>query len=364
MKKACSILLCLLLCFSLQLGAFADSANLKTVVPSTHEITVSFNYGGYILNNGRRLQNPETITVDRFANLGLDVVCLHDSHLKKVTVNGVDVTDQVRYGQLKLNEISTDMDIVFTFEKCDDAEHGGGSTNPNDPSNPGGSTNPNDPSNPGGSTNPNDPSNPGGSTNPNDPSNPGDHDHQGDPCTHMGMSGHVHRGEDPFPKAHLDFNFGDITADADKDGAYNADDVKDGFYVVEISDEDGTVAGSANFSVHVDPNATEVTVDVLEDGTQLVTVPENTEHLYLDFVVNADGTVIVVPGQAPVEPVPEEPTTEKHFITDNPVISTTGALIREYPLVAGGIFLLTFFLLLLIIARRKDEDEEEEPTRV
>ena len=337
MKKACSIFLSLLLCVFLQIGVFAESTTLSTVVPSTHEITVSFNYGGYILKDGTRLTNGETFTVNRFDDVTLNIACLKDSHLKKVTNNGVDVTDQVLYGQLKLEDIATDMDIVFTFEKCEDADHGG-TTDPTDPNDP---------------TDPDDPTNPGGPTDPSDPGH--DHDGEGDPCTHMGMSGNVFNGDDPFPNAHLDINFGDIATDADDEGQYEIDDIKDGFYYVEISDEDGNVVGSTYFSVTTDPNATEVTVVVLEDGTQLVIVPENYEHLYLDFIVNADGSVTVVPGSAPKEPGTDVGT---------PNIPITGALIMQYPLISGGIFLFMFFLILFIIIRRRDEEEEEEPARV
>ena len=52
MKKVASVFLALLLCFGIQLGAFADSATLKTVVPDTHEITVAYNDGGYVLRDG------------------------------------------------------------------------------------------------------------------------------------------------------------------------------------------------------------------------------------------------------------------------------------------------------------------------
>lgn len=299
MKKTCSILLSVLLCVLLQVGVFAESTTLSTVVPSTHEITVSFNYGGYILKDGTRLANGETFTVNRFDDVTLNVLCLKDSHLKQVTVNGVDVTDQVLYGQLKLINIATDMDVVFTFEKCEDADHDGG----------------------------------------------------GDTCTHMSMSGNVFRGDNPFPNTHLDINFGDITADANENGQYEIDEIKDGFYYVEISDENGNVAGSTQFSITIDPNATEVTVTVLEDGTQLVIVPADCEHLYLDFIVNEDGSVTVVPGSAP-----EEPGTNVVI----PSIPSTSALIMEHPFISCGILLLTFFLILFIILRRRDDEEEEE----
>ncbi len=48
MKKACSVLLSVLLIFTMQLCVFAEAGEigktqLKTVVPSTHEITVTYN---------------------------------------------------------------------------------------------------------------------------------------------------------------------------------------------------------------------------------------------------------------------------------------------------------------------------------
>ena len=49
MKKACSAVLCVLLCFALQIGVFAEGMELKTVVPEQHEITITYNEGGYVL---------------------------------------------------------------------------------------------------------------------------------------------------------------------------------------------------------------------------------------------------------------------------------------------------------------------------
>ena len=51
MKKACSVLLSVLLIFTMQLCVFAEAGEigktqLKTVVPNTHEITVTYNDGG------------------------------------------------------------------------------------------------------------------------------------------------------------------------------------------------------------------------------------------------------------------------------------------------------------------------------
>lgn len=317
MKKACSAVLCLLLCCALQLGVFGlGSVEVSTVVPSEHEITVTYNEGGYVLLEGEILPSGTTLTVERFDDLTLDVICQSADHLKSVVINGEDVTDQMLYGQLSLTDVHTDMDIVFTFEKCADAK-------PLDPSDP--------------------------DYDPEDPNKGADE------CVHFDVSGGVYRGDEPFPNAGLVFDFGEIETSADEDGAYAVDDIKDGFHTVTIYNPDGTVAGGTDFSVTVSDTATEVTVTKLPDGTQLVTVPEGVESILLDFIVNEDGTVTIVPG---TESEPEAP------ITDIPIISQTGALIREYPVAAGATLVLLFggIPFLFFLLRRKKKEEADENT--
>ena len=168
---------------------------------------------------------------------------------------------------------------------------------------------------------------------------------------HYALSGGVYRGDDPYPNAGLVFDFGEIETAANEDGEYAVDDIKDGYHTVTVYDPDGTVAGTANFSVTESETATEVTVTKLPDGTQLVTVPAGTESILLDFVVNDDGTVTLVPGTEPEVP-----------ITENPIITQTGALIREYPVAAGATLVLIFGgipFLFFLLGRKKKQQEEE-----
>ena len=336
MKKVCSVFLALLLCFGIQLGAFADSATLKTVVPDTHEITVAYNDGGYVLRDGSVVQNGAAFSVARFDTLRLDVIAKMDSHLKSVRINGQDVTDQLAYGQLTIDSVNTDMHIVFTFEKCADAE------NPTDPDEP--TTDPDEPT-----------------------TEPGGGDHHGDPCIRMAMSGHVYHGEDdPMPGAQLVFDLGEFEATADEDGAYRVDVIKDGYHTVSIYDKDGNRAGEEGFSVTVSDSATEMTVVRLANGTQLVTVPAGTKQIYLNFVVQDDGSILLQPDEAPTAPVPEEPTTTPDdggkTDTNIPIISQTGAILRENPVLAAVLFVFAAFLILLPILRRKKDDEAEDET--
>ena len=380
MKKVAGVFLALLLCFGMQLGAFADSATLKTVVPDTHEITVAYNDGGYVLRDGSVVQNGAAFSVARFDSLRFDVIAKMDSHLKSVRINGQDVTDQLAYGQLTIDSVNTDMHIVFTFEKCADAE------NPTDPDEP--TTDPDEPTTepgettePGGepTTDPGETTEPGGepttepggepTTEPGgEPTTePGGGDHHGDPCIRMAMSGHVYHGEDdPMPGAKLVFDLGEFEATADEDGAYRVDVIKDGYHTVSIYDKDGNLAGEEGFSVTVSDSATEMTVVRLENGTQLVTVPAGTEQIYLNFVVQDDGSILLQPDEAPTAPVPEEPTTTPDdggkTDTNIPIISQTGAILRENPVLAAVLFVFAAFLILLPILRRKKDDEAEDET--
>lgn len=347
MKKACSVLLSVLLIFTMQLCVFAEAGEigktqLKTVVPSTHEITVTYNDGGYVLKDGNLIASGAKFAVDRFDSLSLGAVAKLDSHLERVTVNGKDYTDKMQYGMLRFDSVTTDMNIVFTFKKC---------FGPTEPT-----TNPTEPTEPTRPTEPTAPTDPSGTTNPG-----GEHE---DPCVRMGMKGNVYRGKNLFPGAKLDIDLGEIKAEAGKDGAYSVDVIKDGFHVVTITDENGEVAGKTTFSVSVSDTATETTVIKLDDGSQIAVVPKGTNTLWLDFVVNDDGTVTIVPGTSVEEPTSEAPVTKPsdsgNPITNIPVISKTGELIRENPLVAAVIFLCGLSLIFFIILRKKRKDDEEE----
>ena len=386
MKKVCSVFLALLLCFGIQLGAFADSATLKTVVPDTHEITVAYNDGGYVLRDGSVVQNGAAFSVARFDSLRFDVIAKMDSHLKSVRINGQDVTDQLAYGQLTIDSVNTDMHIVFTFEKCADAENPTDpdepttdpdepTTEPGETTEPGGepTTDPGETTEPGGepTTDPGETTEPGGepTTEPGgEPTTePGGGDHHGDPCIRMAMSGHVYHGEDdPMPGAKLVFDLGEFEATADEDGAYRVDVIKDGYHTVSIYDKDGNLAGEEGFSVTVSDSATEMTVVRLANGTQLVTVPAGTKQIYLNFVVQDDGSILLQPDEAPTAPVPEEPTTTPDdggkTDTNIPIISQTGAILRENPVLAAVLFVFAAFLILLPILRRKKDDEAEDET--
>ncbi len=344
MKKISSAVLAVLLCICLSLGAFAADVQVSTVVPNIHEITITYNEGGYILYQNNTLASESTITVERFDDVVLSVICKADSHLKAVTVNGEDVTDDVLHGKLTLADVSTDMDVVFTFEKCDDVPPVG----PDDPDY--------------------------------DPSNP---DKPGDHCDHIAMHGGIYKDGKPFTDAKLEIDFGEIEVTPDGKYSYKVDEIKDGFHTVTIKNPDGTPAGKTYFAIEIDENAKESSVTILSDGTQLITVPKGTKEIFLNFEVHGNGGLPdgVTPGVDPndpdkkpngdwteitlgkeTEPSPENPSKPEKpdKPIKNPIFPNTDAFIRENPLLVGILLSFSFFLFLFVIIRRRKKDEEEE----
>ena len=167
MKKACSVLLSVLLIFTMQLCVFAEAVEigktqLKTVVPNTHEITVTYNDGGYVLKDGNLIASGAKFAVDRFDSLSLGAVAKLDSHLERVTVNGKDYTGKLQYGMLRFDSVTTDMNIVFTFKKCFGPTEP--TTNPTEPTEPTRPTEPTAPTDPTRPTEPTAPTDPSGTT--------------------------------------------------------------------------------------------------------------------------------------------------------------------------------------------------------
>lgn len=302
MKKAYSLLLCVLLCALLPVCSFADdTVQLRTVVPAEHEITVSYNNGGYVLYRGEKIESGTKLTVPRHDVLALDVLCAADAHLQSVTVNGKDATALMQYGRLTLPSVSTDVYIAFDFAPCS-------------------------------------------------PDNP-EPEYQ-DPCVRLSLSGgvYVETVKNPLIGALLTFDY-DLSAETGKNGKYSISAIKDGRHLVTIRDADGKTVGKEVFVIAASDEVQTPTVERLTDGTQILRVPADAKSAEVDFFVEADGSVTLKPVEKTDKP-----------ITDNPIISTTGALLREYPAVAGAALGLSFLLLLLLFVRRRKQSAEDAPT--
>lgn len=351
MKKIRCVAVAVLLCICLSLSAAAESAQIKTTVPSIHSVSVRYNEGGTIVYQGVPIASETVFTVERFGSAVMGIVCNPDSHLKSVTVNGEDGAELIKGGILTLTDIHTDTEVVFTFQKCEDVGKG----DPDDPD-----------------------------------YDPDEKDH----CTTIEMVGKVYYDEDEMPDARLELDFGKIGAVTDKKGNYEIEKIKDGYHTVKIYDKNGEVAGESDFSIEISESAVKITILRLTNGTQLITVPEGTDRIRLNFIVHSknneedttgggtgdlppeddkkDNIEIVIgedevtppePTTKPKEPTtkPAEPTTEPSKPSKPSKIPSTGLFLAENPAILGTVTIALFFIILLpIFKRRKKEQEEQE----
>ena len=246
MKKALALLLCLLLACGCCLPALAaDGAGqsgmtLSTLVPDTHAVQVHYNQGGYVMVNGALCEDGCTLTVPRHSQLELSLIAQKGYRVESVLVNGVDVTESVINGAYTIPSVSRDTEVTVTFRARSAAEE----------------------------------------------------------VSAVDVSGKVYRGEAVLPGAEVNLDFGTVKVVSGQDGSYLLAGLEDGRHYVEIL-VDGEVVGRTQF-VREAADVNETVVDTLSDGTQRVQYPKGTEKVYLDFIVNADGSITIRPGEEPV----------------------------------------------------------------
>lgn len=246
MKKALALLLCLLLACGCCLPALAADGSgqsgmtLSTLVPDTHAVQVHYNQGGYVMVNGALCEDGCTLTVPRHSQLALSLITRKGYVIESVVINGSDVTGDVVNGTYTIPSVSRDTTIVVTFRARTAAEE----------------------------------------------------------VSAVDVAGKVYRGEDLLPDAELNLDFGSSKVVSGQDGGYLLEDIEDGRHYLEIV-VDGKVVGRTQFVLEA-ADVNETVVDTLSDGTQRVQYPKGTEKVYLDFIVNADGSITIRPGEEPV----------------------------------------------------------------
>ena len=259
MKKALSIIVALVMMFAMCVPSFATK--LTTDVPYEHTVTVTYNEGGRVLLEGRVCPNGAQIKINRFGEIDLSAILENGYHLEKVSVNGVDVTDKYVDGNLRITNITTDVYVNFTFEKCSD--------DPNDS------------------------------------------------CEKVAMEGTVYLGKEELPGAEMSFDFGSATTSTDSDGDYYIENISEGRHIVTIS-KDGEVLAHITFVIEF-ADVKKVALKTAADGTQVVQVPYGTEKIYLDFyIIDSDGDGI--PDQDPDVTDPNNPNIDPDGDPDKPVV--------------------------------------------
>ena len=246
MKKALALLLCLLLACGCCLPALAagdggqSGMTLSTLVPDTHAVQVHYNQGGYVMVNGALCEDGCTLTVPRHSQLELSLIAQKGYRVESVLVNGVDVTESVINGAYTIPSVSRDTEATVTFRARSAAEE----------------------------------------------------------VSAVDVAGKVYRGEAVLPGAEVNLDFGTVKVVSGQDGSYLLAGLEDGRHYVEIL-VDGKVVGRTQFVLEA-ADVNETVVDTLSDGTQRVQYPKGTEKVYLDFIVNADGSITIRPGEEPV----------------------------------------------------------------
>ncbi len=339
MKKVLSVVISIAMLLVMAVPSFA--MQLSTEVPSEHTVTVNYNEGGYALINGKFCADGAEFKVNRFGEINLGVWLENRHHLNKITVNGVDVTDEYVYGNLKISDIAEDTHIDIVFGKCFD--------DPNDN------------------------------------------------CQMTNVEGTVYLGDNELKDAELNFDFGNATVTTDHSGRYKVYDIAEGKHFVTIS-KDGTVLANTSFVVVMTDDGDEVVLAVAQDGTQVVIVPTGTEWIYLDFYIvdkNGDG----IPDKNPDDTDPGDPYNPDPVDPDNinkpddgnkpndgydggdedkdndgviiklgekkrpviiPNIPNTLAELLQNPVAMSSIMALSLFLFIIIFFKRKKDNEEEE----
>lgn len=275
MKKALALLLCLLLACGCCLPALAaneagqSGMTLSTVVPDTHTVQVNHNQGGYVMVNGALCEDGCTLTVPRHSRLLLSLITRKGFVVESVLINGADVTGGIENGVYTIPSISRDTKIVVTFRARTAAEE----------------------------------------------------------VSAVDVTGKVYRGDAVLPGAELNLDFGSMKAVTNQDGGYLLEKLEEGRHNLELS-ADGKVIGRTQFVLE-EADVSDTAVDTLPDGTQRVRYPKGTEKVYLDFIVNADGSITIRPGEKPEAPPVTTPADEQPEIPD-----------------LGGSLMLLFLLLI------------------
>lgn len=246
MKKVLSFVVTLAMLLVMVVPGFATE--ISTTVPNEHTVTVDYNDGGYVLVNGKLCPNGTQFNINRFGEINLGTICENGYHLKSITINGADVTEQYVGGNLKIADIVYDIYVKVVFEACSS-----------------------------------------------------DSD---DKCGYVDMEGTVYLGDKELKGAELSFDFGSATAKTDADGRYFVEDIADGKHVVTIS-KDGEVLCNTSFVIER-ADVKETTLSEASDGTQIILVPMDAEKIYLDFnIIDNDGNGI--PDKDPDDTDPGNP---------------------------------------------------------
>lgn len=227
MKKVISLLLALVLAYSLSVTAFAGEATISTTVPERHTVTVEAKGGRVIADNK---VCGDTVLIERQKEQTYWIIPDEGKELDKLYYNGEDVTGQMAGSTFTAPALIGDATLKAVFE---DAEASTGESY---------------------------------------------------------IVGGTITDEDGNPIPGATVEIGGNTGTTDEDGNFIIPDVPPGTYPVVITDEEGDIIGIGEITIG-QPKDDGPTVTEDENGSPVITPGTGSTNLDLTIVVNEDGSI-------------------------------------------------------------------------
>lgn len=281
MRKIAALLLCFCLLLAGSTTVFAQevsqegnggSAVISVTVPDSHKLTVTGSHAQVLIGSVA----GDSFDVERLSEPTLLIRPESGYKVTKVTVNGVDVTEQVKGGYFTLTDVYEDKALSVETEAVK-------------------------------------------------PSSDSTHD----------ISGTI-TDEDGKPVPDMAVDIGGHTGKTDEDGNFTIEDVPDGYYPVTVTDEDGNIIGYTE--IEITDGKPGVTQN--EDGSYTVTAPEDADlHLEMtateDGRLTVDKVTDVTPSSKPDDEKSPQTGDNSHITVWIALVLASGAALTGSLLMGG-----------------------------
>lgn len=307
MKKIISIVLAVVMALSISVTAMAqdlsseNSSGTMTVsveVPESHNITVNYNDGGYVKLNGEKVKKGDSVEVERLADVSLSFITRSGYRLDKVSVDGVDVTDDVKYSTYAIDDIIDDRTVDVEFVKDTSLKN-------------------------------------------------------------VIISGKVVDQDDNVIKGGTIVVDGSENVDFEKNGDYELPPLTDGRHELIIKDKDGNVIGTEEIIIEHTSEVDKIVVERTDDSTQVLRLPLDTTKARLNLRVyledsedgkndKGDIEIVIPPDEGTTDPGTSEPGTNEPS-TDEPGTDDGGNISDMGDSSKTQLFAFTAAMSLLVI---------------
>ena len=115
MKKYLVVLIAILICLSAPIHTHASQSEIETTVPTTHTVAIEAEHASALYVEGDKGLSS-TYPVPRFSNPQFKITAEEGYTIKRVLLNGIDVTKKIKDGTLKLSKVSENQVIEIETE--------------------------------------------------------------------------------------------------------------------------------------------------------------------------------------------------------------------------------------------------------